>query len=120
VFDEWKVFHGLDTTRSIVNLSKDESYVKDLVDIISYFVLQVAKKMVACILQPNNFYPLMFQIKLVFYFCNFFFLGLGFYENFPNLKTMCIIFCIFFSFQFFFAVVIFLFRKSSRDFFYKK
>ncbi len=50
MFDESRVFHGLDTTRSIVDLSKDEFYVKDWVDILSSFVLQVAKKMVVCIL----------------------------------------------------------------------
>jgi hypothetical protein len=26
-FDQWKVFHGFDTKKSIINLSKDESYV---------------------------------------------------------------------------------------------
>jgi hypothetical protein len=44
MFDEWKVFYGLDTTRSIVDLLEDESPVKDLVDMFSSFVLQVAKK----------------------------------------------------------------------------
>jgi len=43
VFDEWRVFRGLDMTRSIAHLSKDE-FVKDLVDMFSSFVLQVAKK----------------------------------------------------------------------------
>ncbi len=28
VFDEWRGSHGLDTTRSIIDLSNDESYVK--------------------------------------------------------------------------------------------
>ncbi len=42
MFDEWKVFYGLDTTRSIVDLLEDESSVKDLVDMFSSFVLQVA------------------------------------------------------------------------------
>ncbi len=43
MFDEWRVFRGLDMTRSIAHLSKDE-FVKDLVDMFSSFVLQVAKK----------------------------------------------------------------------------
>jgi len=97
VFDEWRIFHGFDTTRSIIDLSKNESYVKDLVDIISFFVLQVAKKIVAYIFQLGNFYPLMFQMKLLFYFCNFV-LGFKVLRNFPNLKSMYIIFCSFFSF----------------------
>jgi hypothetical protein len=37
-FDEWKVFRGFDTTSSIANLSKNESSIKNLVD------MQVAKK----------------------------------------------------------------------------
>jgi hypothetical protein len=43
-FNEWKVLRGLDTTRSIAYLLKDEYFVKDLVDMISSFILQVAKK----------------------------------------------------------------------------
>jgi hypothetical protein len=46
-FDEWRVFCSLDTSRSIIDLSKDESSFKDLVDMLSSFVLQVAKRMVA-------------------------------------------------------------------------
>jgi hypothetical protein len=72
VFDEWRVFHGLNTTRSIVDISKDEFYIKDLVDIFSFFVLEVAKKMVACIFQLGSFYPFMFQIILLFYLQFFF------------------------------------------------
>jgi len=44
VFDEWKVFDSLDTTRSIVDLLEEESFVKDLINMLSSFVLQVAKK----------------------------------------------------------------------------
>jgi hypothetical protein len=43
-FDDYNFFHGFDTTRSIAYLSKDESSIKDLVDMFSSFVLQVAKK----------------------------------------------------------------------------
>lgn len=43
-FDKWKVFRGFDTTSSIVDLSKDESSIKNLVDMLSSSILQVAKK----------------------------------------------------------------------------
>jgi hypothetical protein len=43
-FNEWRVLRGLDTTKSIANLLKYEYFVKDLVDMISFFILQVAKK----------------------------------------------------------------------------
>jgi hypothetical protein len=38
------LFCGFDTTKSIVDLSKDEGLIKDLVDMLSSFILQVAKK----------------------------------------------------------------------------
>jgi hypothetical protein len=44
VFDECKVFRDLDITISIVDLLENEYFVKDLVDMLSSFVLQVAKK----------------------------------------------------------------------------
>jgi len=44
VFDDYNFFCGFDTTRSITNLSKDESFIKDLVNMLSSFVSQVAKK----------------------------------------------------------------------------
>jgi hypothetical protein len=44
VFNGWKVLRGLDITRSIAYLLKDEYFRKDMVDMISSFVLQVAKK----------------------------------------------------------------------------
>jgi hypothetical protein len=50
-FDEWKVFHDFDTTSLIANLSKDESSIKNLVDMLSCFILQVAKN-------DGNMYPL--------------------------------------------------------------
>jgi hypothetical protein len=43
-FDEWKIFCGLHTTGSIIDLLEDEYSIKDLVDMLSFFVLQVAKK----------------------------------------------------------------------------
>jgi hypothetical protein len=49
-FDEWRVFHGFNTSKSIVGLSKDESLMKNLVNMLSYFVLQVREK-------NNNLWP---------------------------------------------------------------
>jgi hypothetical protein len=49
-FDEWKLFCGFDTTKFIVNMFEDEGLVKILVDMLSSFVLQITKKMPACIL----------------------------------------------------------------------
>jgi hypothetical protein len=43
-FDEWRVFCDFDTTRLIANLSKNESFVKNLLDMLSSFFLQVPKK----------------------------------------------------------------------------
>jgi hypothetical protein len=41
VFDEWRVFCGFDTKKSIIDLLEDESSIKDM---LSSFILQVAKK----------------------------------------------------------------------------
>jgi hypothetical protein len=38
-FDEWKIFHGFDTTKFIVNILKNEFFVKDLVDMLSSHLL---------------------------------------------------------------------------------
>ncbi len=38
------IFHSFDTTRSIANLLEDEFCINNLVDMLSFFVLQVAKK----------------------------------------------------------------------------
>jgi hypothetical protein len=43
-FDEWKQFRGFDMTKLIANLSKDEGLVKNLVDMLSIFVLHVVEK----------------------------------------------------------------------------
>jgi hypothetical protein len=53
VFDEWRVFRGLDITISIANLLENESFVKDLLDMLSSFVLQVAKKD-GCLYPPTR------------------------------------------------------------------
>jgi hypothetical protein len=49
-FDDWKVFYGFDTSKSIVDLLENESSMKDLVDMLSFLILQVAKK-------DSNLYP---------------------------------------------------------------
>jgi hypothetical protein len=43
-FDELRQFRGFDITKLIVDLSKDEGLVKNLVDMLSTFVLQVVEK----------------------------------------------------------------------------
>jgi hypothetical protein len=43
------LFRGFDTTKSIVDLFEDEGSIKDLVDMLSSFILQVVKK-------DGNFY----------------------------------------------------------------
>ncbi len=40
-FDEWKVFHNFDTRRSITDFSKTESSIKNMVDMLSSFILQI-------------------------------------------------------------------------------
>jgi hypothetical protein len=61
-----KVFHGYDIDKSIENLFEDEYFVKDLIDMLSSFILQVAKI-------DGNLYPptrYMFHfIKFIFWFC---------------------------------------------------
>jgi hypothetical protein len=44
VFDEWKLFCGFDTTKSIVDLSEDEGLIKDLADMLSSFNFASCKK----------------------------------------------------------------------------
>ncbi len=44
VFNEWRLFCAFDTRKSIIDMSKDEGSIKDLVGMLSSFVLQVARK----------------------------------------------------------------------------
>jgi hypothetical protein len=60
-FDKWRIFLGFDTNKLIANLLEDEYSIKDLVDMLSSFVLQVAKQDDSCILQPSTF-PLPFSV----------------------------------------------------------
>jgi hypothetical protein len=38
-FDEWRVFRDIDITKSIIDLSKNEYFVKNLMDMLSSFIL---------------------------------------------------------------------------------
>jgi hypothetical protein len=39
MFDEWRLLRDFDTRKSIVDMFKDEGSIKDLVDMLSSFVL---------------------------------------------------------------------------------
>jgi len=80
VFDEWKLFCGFNIMNFIANLSEVESLIKDLVDMLSFFVLQVTKKMAAYILQPGiiPYHFLNFFIIRFFFFIICFFLSILF------------------------------------------
>jgi hypothetical protein len=55
VFNEWRLFCGFDTTKFIIDLLEDEGSIKDLEDMMSYFVLYIEeKKMVVYIFQPST------------------------------------------------------------------
>ncbi len=43
-FDEWRLFCGFDTLKFIVDLSKDEGLIKDLVDMLFSFCFASCKK----------------------------------------------------------------------------
>jgi hypothetical protein len=49
-FDTWRKFCGFGTKRSIANVSKDANFIKELVDMLAMFILQVATKMSLCTL----------------------------------------------------------------------
>jgi len=77
VFDEWKLFCGFDTMNFIANLSEVEGLIKNLVDMLSSFVLQVTKKMATYIHQPGigpYHFLNVFIIRFFFSSCVFFFL----------------------------------------------
>jgi hypothetical protein len=77
-FNEWKIFHGFDTTKFIANILKNDFFVKDLVDMLSAFVLQVAKKnvnlypQIICVVLPS------FEFHIVVCFYKYF-LGFMFF-----------------------------------------
>jgi len=59
VFDKWRIFHGVDTNKLIVNILEDKSSIKNLVDMLFSFVLQVTK-------QDDSLYPLTKYISFSF------------------------------------------------------
>jgi len=61
-FDEWRLFCGFDTSKIIVDLSENEGLIKDLVDMLFSFVLQVVKK-------DGSLYPPTRYISLPFLEC---------------------------------------------------
>ncbi len=61
-FDEWWVFQSFNTQKSIIDLFENEESIKDLVDVLFSFVLQVAKK-------DSNQYCFIFKFLIfAFYF----------------------------------------------------
>ncbi len=50
-FDEWRKLCGFGTERSIANVSKDVNSIKELMDMLAMFILQVATK-------DGSLYPL--------------------------------------------------------------
>jgi hypothetical protein len=85
-FDEWKLFCGFDTMKFIANLFEDQGLNKIFVDMLSSFVLQITKKMPACILQPRTVpyhFLNVFIIRFLFIMC--FFLSV----LFMLLQVMC-------------------------------
>jgi hypothetical protein len=53
---EWKVFWNFDMKKFIIDLFENEDNIKDLMDMVSLFVMQVAKK-------DDNLYPLIIDIN---------------------------------------------------------
>ncbi len=43
VFNEWRSFRGFDTTKFVIDLLEDKGLIKDLEDMLSFFVLYVEK-----------------------------------------------------------------------------
>jgi hypothetical protein len=90
VFDEWRLFRDFDTRKSIVDISKNEGSIKDLVDMLSSLFCKLQKKMVAYILQLDT---------ILYDFLNVFIIG-GFF--FPS--------CVFLAFVLSFKVLSLRFR----------
>jgi len=65
LINEWKVFHGYDIEKSIEDIFEDEDFVKDLINMLSFFILQVAK------IDGNLYLPPRYTfhfIKFIFWF----------------------------------------------------
>jgi hypothetical protein len=69
-FDDCQKYQSYDTKKSITNLFKNKHLIKDLVETLSLFVFQIAKK---DILQFCSFHFVSFNFPLFYCFiCNFF------------------------------------------------
>jgi hypothetical protein len=79
LFDDWRRFWGDDIQNFIIDLSKREETIKDLVDMLCLFVLQVAKK-------DDILYPLtMFDYEILFFQILFLFFPSNSFNCFPFL-----------------------------------
>ncbi len=64
-FNEWRYLYGYHVKKSIVNISIDEDSIKELVDMLSFFILHVSKKNGSLHL-PTRYYFLSLNFLLVF------------------------------------------------------
>jgi len=71
-FNEWRLIHGFDMAKSISNLFEYEGLIKDLVDMLSSFVLQVAKKDGS--LYPPTMYNFLPFFECLYNWVSFFFI----------------------------------------------
>ncbi len=114
-FDEWKIFRGFDTTKSIIDLSKDEYSIKDFGFLLSFCKLQ--KRMAHCIHQASNFYIFgcfQFDCSVCFFtFVSGFRLLWNFFRH-SNYVRVSI--CFLFFLDLFSIFAVFVFEKSSRVF----
>jgi hypothetical protein len=76
-------FPDFDIKKCIVNLLEDEYSFKDLVDMLSFFVSQVTKKMIVYFLQKIIYFSFFFEFHIVINFCKY---VLGFINFLHHLK----------------------------------
>jgi hypothetical protein len=73
VFDEWKMFHGYDKEKSIEYFSENIDFIKDFVDMLSFFYFASCKE---------RWQPYILQPSTSFFSFNFFFLVFVFTKRF--------------------------------------
>jgi hypothetical protein len=71
-FNEWKIFHGFDTTKFITNILKNDFFVKDLVDMLSALFCKLQKQMSIYILKLYVLSSHLLNSILLFVFTNIF------------------------------------------------
>lgn len=71
VFDECRIFCGFDTNQSIVDFSKDEFFIKNLVNIIYFFVISCKKN--GSLYPPTRYVFIPFFEFHVVYSCKYVF-----------------------------------------------